>query len=40
LETDDPDLAVRLWRALAREAYVRVDAHARAVAARIRETAP
>lgn len=40
LESDNPDLAVRLWRALAREAYVRVDAHARAVAARIREVAP
>ncbi|KIP51447.1 glutaminase A [Leucobacter komagatae] len=37
LEQEDPALAVQLWRALSRDAYLRVDRLSRANAARIRE---
>ena len=37
LEERDPALAVQLWRALARDAYMRVDRFSRANAARIRD---
>ncbi|MBO1900703.1 glutaminase A [Leucobacter weissii] len=36
LERDDPALAVQLWRALARDAYFRMDLDARSEAARMR----
>lgn len=37
LEREDPALAVQLWRALSRDAYLRVDRLTRAKAARIRD---
>lgn len=37
LEREDPALAVQLWRALSRDAYLRVDRLTRANAARIRD---
>jgi len=37
LEDRDPRLAIQLWRALARDAYLKVDHYTRAEAARIRD---
>lgn len=37
LEREDPPLATALWRALTRDAYMRVDQYLREVAARIRD---
>lgn len=37
LETEDPLLAVQLWRALTRDAYMRVDQYLRETAVRFRE---
>ena len=39
LETEDPALALQLWRALARDSHMRVDRLSRANAARIRDEA-
>jgi glutaminase len=37
LEEDDPRLALELWKALTRDAYIRVDQYLRETAVRIRD---